>query len=156
MSPLSLSLMLPLLPAANHIHCCRYLVIYILNAIYLPDEDHGPFLEGQFSVHQSARIFNGIPTDHFQRQGKGGIVGITGNRLALLRWTLTHHATGDYAAAMHEFCAGESLDEKIHEECQTAAMKRDEDHVQTWRSHIKNSMTNPFDITSHAEVLINI
>ncbi len=64
--------------------------------------------------------------------------------------------TGNYAAAMHEFCAGESSNEKIHEECHTSVMKRDEEHVQTLRSHIKNSMTNPFDITSHPEVLINI
>ncbi len=64
--------------------------------------------------------------------------------------------TGDYAAAMHEICADESSAEKIREECHTVAMKRDDDHVQTLRTHIKNSMTNPFDITSHLEVLINI
>ncbi len=52
-------------------------------------------------------------------KAKGGIVGITRNMLVLLRWTLTHHVTDDYAAAMHEFCAGESSDEKIHEECHT-------------------------------------
>ncbi len=89
-------------------------------------------------------------------KGKGGTVGITRNMLALLRWTPTHHVTGDYAAAMNEFCAGESSDGKIHGECHTAAMKRDDDQVQTLRSHIKNSMTNPFYISSHPEVLINI
>ncbi len=83
-------------------------------------------------------------------------VGSLGKASALLRWTVTCHMTANYDAAIHEFCAGESLDEKIHEGCHTAAMKRDEDHVQTLRSHIKNSMTNTFDITSHPEVLINI
>ncbi len=40
---------------------------------------------------------------------------------------------GDYGAAMHGFCAGESSDEKIHEESHTAVRTRGEEHVQYFR-----------------------
>lgn len=40
---------------------------------------------------------------------------------------------------------------EIHEHEQTAAMKRDEKHVQDIINHINNIMTNPFDADLHPE-----
>ncbi len=61
--------------------------------------------------------------------GKGGIVGITRNRLALLRWTLTCHMT----VIVMTTCTRSvqvDLHMYLHEEYHIAAMETDADRVQ--------------------------
>ncbi len=84
--------------------------IYALNCILLSDEVQSPYLLGEFSVRLKASIFNGIPSDMGTEQtimkdstGNGAIAGITRQKAALIRWILTCHITGEYAAAMKHF-----------------------------------------------------
>jgi hypothetical protein len=49
-----------------------------------------------------------------------------------------------------------AIDESFHEETKPAALKRDESHVNLVREHVKQRMTNPFDVASHSKSLVNI
>jgi hypothetical protein len=46
-----------------------------------------------------------------------------------------------------------AIDESFHEERKPAALKRDESHVNLMREHVKQRMTNPFDVASHPKSL---
>ena len=46
--------------------------------------------------------------------------------------------------------------EASHEETKPAAMKRDEQQVNDLIDHIRNKMTDPFDVALHPALLINI
>ena len=46
-----------------------------------------------------------------------------------------------------------AIDESFHEETKPAALKRDESHVNLMRKHVKQRITNPFDVASHAKSL---
>ena len=46
--------------------------------------------------------------------------------------------------------------QKSHDETLPTAMKRDEEHVTKLITQLKENMTNPFDVDSHPDVLINI
>ena len=45
---------------------------------------------------------------------------------------------------------------EIHEETLPAAMRRDAEHAVALVSHLRERMTNPFDVSTHPNVLINI
>ena len=49
-----------------------------------------------------------------------------------------------------------SIGESFHEETKPAALKRDESHVILMREHVKQRITNPFDVASHPKSLVNI
>ena len=49
-----------------------------------------------------------------------------------------------------------AIDESFQEETKPATLKRDESHVNLMREHVKQRMTNPFDVASHPKSLVNI
>ena len=85
-----------------------------------------------------------------------GIVGLTRKAPALLRWTMTRHIMGDYAATMKQR-GGISIDDhSSHEESHPGTKKRDEEHHHMMSSHLDNHMTNPFELENYPDKLINI
>ena len=89
-------------------------------------------------------------------KGRGSIVGITRQKAALIRWSLTRHVLAEFTGEMRIRSGTVAIDESFQEETQPAALKRDESHVNLMREHVKQRMTNPFDVASHPKSLVNI
>ena len=78
--------------------------------------------KGGFVVRRSDNNFNSVPTDQALEQSinreaksKGGVIGYTLRKGALLRWFLTRHATGEYAERFNDICSSVKP-KKLHEE----------------------------------------
>ncbi len=92
-------------------------------------------------------------------KGQGGVGGITTQESARIRWSLSRHIVGVYVSAMWEQSGKVDSENKIHKETQPAAMEHDEQHHQhhqTLKSYIKDNMTDPFDVESPPDKLINV
>jgi hypothetical protein len=63
-------------------------------------------------------------------KGRGGIVGITRQKSALIRWTLCWYVLADLSAEMRTKSGLTSTEETVHEETKPTALHRDEAHVQ--------------------------
>jgi hypothetical protein len=58
-------------------------------------------------------------------KGSGGIVGITNQKAALVRWTLTRHFLTSFSSAMNDRAGITSTSNTSHEEMKQTALKRD-------------------------------
>jgi hypothetical protein len=63
-------------------------------------------------------------------KGRGGIVGITRQKSALIQWTLCRHVLADFSGEMRTRSGLTSTEETVHEETKPTALRRDEAHVQ--------------------------
>ena len=75
-----------------------------------------------FVVRRSDKNFNSVSTDQALEQNinreaksKGGVIGCTLRKGALLRWLLTRHVTGEYAERFNDICSW-AKPKKLHEE----------------------------------------
>ncbi len=156
--------MLPYIFQTDRMNYSRWLPVYLLEMIQLP-EDLKLVLSSNFSFHEKSGKFNGIWLDMGMEKtiirdskGQGGIGGLTQQRSALIRWTLTRRILGSYASVMRTR-SGLSSDDNvhnIHDEPKPTAMARDEQHVTTLTKHIKECMTHPFHTEAHPDILVNI
>jgi hypothetical protein len=90
-------------------------------------------------------------------KGSGEIVNITRQKSALIRWSLTRHVLADFSSEMKERSGSISVSEHtVHDKTKPACLKRDEEHVQLLLQHLQQSMTDPFNVTVHPNLLINI
>jgi hypothetical protein len=89
-------------------------------------------------------------------KGSGGIIGLTNQKSALLRWTFTRQILARFSSEMKTRSGLSSSTEKDHEENRPTAMKRDEEHVRSLIDHVKNNMTDPFNVEACPKDLINI
>ncbi|CAC5405606.1 unnamed protein product [Mytilus coruscus] len=129
----------------------------------LPEETYSAFMSGKFPVRQKSGVFNGIWSDMATEKtiikdskGSGGIVGLTTQKSALLRWTFTRHFLARYASEMKKRSGIALGSDEDHEENRPTAMKRDEQQVNDLIEHVQNNMTDPFDIEEFSKSLINI
>jgi hypothetical protein len=74
-------------------------------------------------------------------KGSGGIVGITNQKSALVRWTLTKHFLASFSSAMNDRTGITSTSNTSHEEMKQTALKRDEEQVQAIVNGYKNAQT---------------
>ena len=81
-------------------------------------------------------------------EGSDGIVGITHQKSALVRWT-------SFSSAMNDRAGITSTSKTSHEEIMQTALKRDEEQVQAIVNHLNETMTDPFDIEAHPPCLMN-
>ncbi|CAC5356069.1 unnamed protein product [Mytilus coruscus] len=121
------------------------------------------FASGQFAIRQKPGKFNGVWSDMATEKtvikdskGRGSIVGITRQKSALIRWSLTRHVLGELSAEMRSSSGFSAPEELFHEETRQKALQRDKEHVKLVVEHVHQRMTNPFDIKSHPKALINI
>ena len=159
----SQSNMLPYFFTTDRTNYSRWMPVYLLDMLSLPEEISEQFKMGHFAIRQKPGKFNGIWSDLGvektvirDSKGSGGIVGLTRKKAAMVRWSLTRHILGGYASAMKDRSGQGVTDRHQHEETYPAAMKRDEEHLNALTSHLRDKMTDPFDVTSHPEVLVNI
>ncbi len=135
----------------------------------LPKKIVDSFEEGQFSIKQKPGKFNGIAGDMGTEKtviknskGKSCLLGITRQKAAIVRLSLSRHILGQYTRAMKEFAATaqeknvEKETLRVHPECQPTAMKHDETHLTAIINHINTSMTDPCDIEKHPSCFIKI
>lgn len=73
-----------------------------------------------------------------------------------MRWSLTRHVLADFCSEMRSRSGASSKDDDSHDEAKRAAMKRDEEHVKLLIDHLRERMTDPFEVEEHPEALINI
>ena len=156
--------LLPYFFVTNRTNYSRWIPVYLLEMSQIPLDIQTAFEDGEFSFTEIPESFSGIWSDMATEKtvienakGDGGIVGFTRKKPALIRWTLTRHIAAQYSVAMKERSGITSADNSVHQQEKAASRKQDEDHVRTLISHLKNSMTNPFDcfFLDH-NVLINI
>lgn len=161
----SLARMLPYFFVTQRVNYSRWLPVYLLDMLELPDSVQSAFKEGQFTVKNSSGRFNGLWSDMGTEttvirdaKGDGGIIGLTRKEGAMARWSLTRHLLGEIAYAVRERSGIRvPCNPSTHEQAQPSKMKQDEEHVQGMVLHINENMTNPFDVDSHpGGVLINI
>ena len=94
------------------------------------------FESGEFAICQKPGKFNGVWSDMATEKtvirdskGRGGIVGITRQKSALIRWTLCRHVLADFSAEMRTRSGLTSTEETVHGETKPTALRRDEAHV---------------------------
>ena len=128
----------------------------------LPRELQTAFEAGEFAVRQIPGCFKGSWSDMGTEKtvtrnakGRSGIVGLTRNKPALIRWTLTGHIMREYTNAMPERSGlSPDAEDKDQKEVLTSTLKRDEQHVRVLTKHAVNNVTNPFEPQSHPDVLM--
>jgi hypothetical protein len=160
----SVSAMLPLMFVTNRVNYSRWLPVYLLDIFSLPPEVVSKFESGNFAIQQKPSAFNGIGSDIATEKtgikdskGYGGIVNITRQKSALIRWSLTRHVLAYVSAEMRQRSGFAALaDKMMHEESKPTCLKRDEEHVKLLVDQIHQRMTEPFDVLSHSKPLINI
>ena len=84
--------MLPYMFITNRVNYSRWLPVYLLDMHFLPPDVQAAFESGQFAICQKPGKFNGIWSDMATEKtvirdskGRGGIVGITRQKAALIR-----------------------------------------------------------------------
>ena len=85
-------------------------------------------------------------------KSESGVVGLTRKKPALVRWALTHHLLGQYAASMRKRSGPCEKDGSPHYECTESTLKRDEADVTKLVIHFSSNMTNPFALLDHEEL----
>ena len=84
---------------------------------------------------------------------RGGIVGLTQNASALVRWFITSHKRAELTAVTKRLCNLEdSYKTGTHKEAGSQRVKRDENDVQWLINTITNTMSNPFDFNEASKV----
>lgn len=161
----SFTKMIPYYFATNRPNYARWSCVYILDMIQLPDDVKDAFEAGQFAIYRSNNQFNGIWSDMAvestvirDAKSASGVAGITRKQSALVRWSLTRHLLGEYARAMQRR-TGEVEDpssQRPHEQSKPSMLKQDEKHTEKILHHIRHNMTDPFDVSLHPDVLLNI
>ena len=122
----------------------------------LPVEIKSAFEKGECSIRQTSGSFNGTEKTIIKdSQGSGGIVRITIQKSALVRWTLTRHFLASFNSAMNDRAGITSTSNTSHEEMKQTTLKRDEEQVQAIVNHLSETMTDPFDIEDHLPCLMN-
>ncbi|KAK3108281.1 hypothetical protein FSP39_004793 [Pinctada imbricata] len=86
-------------------------------------------------------------------KGDGGIVGMTQNKSALLRWSMTKHTLAAYSRSLQDRTScGVQSSQAPHQEASPAFMKRDEELLM----HFEQNMTDPFEVEKHPPCLLNV
>jgi hypothetical protein len=137
--------------------------VYILDILELSPEIKSAFEKGEFSIRQTSGSFNGIWSDMGTEKniitdsnGSAGIVGITNQTSALVRWTLTRHFLASLSSVMNDRAGITSTSNTSQDDIKQTALKRVEEQVQTIVKHLSETMTDPFDIETHPPCLMHI
>ena len=102
--------MVPHVFATDTQNYARWTPVYILDMLNLPREVQSAFEAGEFAARQIPGCFNGIWNDMCtektvirDEKGSSGIIGLTKEKPALIRWTLTRYIISEYTKAMREW-----------------------------------------------------
>ncbi|CAC5426769.1 unnamed protein product [Mytilus coruscus] len=160
----SVSAMVPFIFVTNRVNYSRWLPVYIQDMFNLPPDVLPAFESGDFSIQQKPSAFNGIWSDMATEKTVikdskrcGGIVNITRQKPALIRWSLTRHILADFSSEMRKRSGFTAVaDQLSHEEAKPTSMRKDDDHLKLLVDYMQQRMTDPFDVSLHPKPLINI
>ena len=118
---------------------------------------------GGFVVRRSSKQFKCVSTDQALEQtvnreakSRGGVIGFTLRKGALLRWLQTRHVTATYSEALKGMCNTRSSTDETHAELGSSRLTRDASDVQTICDALNSDYQNPFDLDTVPTALINI
>ena len=145
--------MLPWYFAYDHVNYARYLPVYLIHMIQLPEthpEAQLMLQNGEFGVQRTTEHgFAQLPIDQTIEQTlnrstktKGGIVGFSLKKNAVQRWLLTAHSRALFVDKCR-MMTGKKEDNRLHKETGKSRMKRDEEDVRKVME-VVSSWTNPF------------
>ena len=150
--------MLPWMFAYDHTNYARYLPVYWIEMMNLPDthpEAHGHLTPGEFAVQRSSGSFNQVPVDQtieqtINRDSKcpGGIIGFSLNKATVQRWTVTAHERADITKACRELAGLADETSGLHKETTKPRQSNDSKCVQRVVSIIPEQ-SNPFYPSEH-------
>ena len=149
--------MLPWYFAYDHVNYARYLPVYLLHMIQLPEThpEAQMMLEiGEFGLQRTTEHgFAQLPTEQTLNRStktKGGIVGFSLKKNAVQRWLLTAHSR---ALFVHKcrMMIGKKEDNRLHKETGKSRIKRDEEDVRKVMEVVSN-WTNPFVIPPNSNM----
>lgn len=148
--------MIPYFLIFNHINYVRGCILYLADMKTLPEELKTPFKQGYFTVKRSLGKFNSVATDHALEQSlirsskvQGGLIGITKNENAMLKWSTLYHYKASVTKDLQEYCyafedpTGDS-DIQLHKESGSFRVERDEVDVQYIMKFLLDN-DNPFE-----------
>ena len=154
--------MLPWYFAYDHVNYARYLPVYLIHMIQLPEthpEAQLMLQNGEFGVQRTTEHgFAQLPIDQTIEQTlnrstktKGGIVGFSLKKNAVQRWLLTAHSRALFVDKCR-MMTGKKEDNRLHKETGKSRMKRDEEDVQKVME-VVSSWTNPFQTSEELSSL---
>ena len=134
--------MLPWFLAYDHTNYARYLPVYLVHMLELPDKHpdaYSMLSQGDFGVQRTtSHGFSQLPVDQTIEQTlnrntktKGGIIGFSLKKGAVQRWMLTAHARASFVDRCREMASSHPQNErKGHKESGSVRKRRDEEDVQ--------------------------
>jgi hypothetical protein len=152
----SIKEMIPWFFAYDHTNYSRYLPVYLLHMISLPEthpEAHKLLENGDFGVQRiSKHGFAQVPVDQTIEQTlnrstktKGGIVGFSLRKGAVQRWMLTAHSRAAFIDRCRSMSTGVTKNPSSrHKEAAPPRMQRDESDVKKVMDTVSN-WKNPFE-----------
>lgn len=119
---------------------------------------------GAFVVKRSGKVkYNSVSTDqaleqtiNLEAKSKGGVVGFTLRKSALVRWLLTRHITAEYVVAFKSMLSSKEEEARRHTDFGRSKIERDHSDVAKILDGVLNQYENPFDLNSVPGGLINI
>ena len=150
--------MLPWFFAYDHINYARYLPVYLIHMLALPEthpEAHQMLAGGDFGVQRTSHGFSQVPVDQTIEQTinrstktKGGIVGFSLRKGAVQKWFVTAHDRAAFVDKCRTMVAtsggGQGGEQWMHKETGSARLKADEADVERVRE-VVGSWCNPFE-----------
>ena len=156
----SLQSMCPLLFAVNHQQYAKYLSVYTINLLNLPNEARALLEQNGFSVLRSKTTAGRTPVDltieqtiNKHAKSNGGIIGFSRSLPAYYRWTVTRHNRAQYVSALLQITDIESKSGEIQKEFCPSTIKKSEIAVQKTISAFK-AFINPFEMNTNE--LVNL
>ena len=146
--------MLPWYFAYDHVNYARYLPVYLMHMIQLPEthpEAQMMLENGDFGVQRNSEHgFSQLPVDQTIEQTlnrstktNGGIVGFSLKKNAVQRWLLTAHSRTRFVDKCR-MMTSKKEDNRPHKEAGKSRMKRDEEDVSKVMEVVSN-WTDPFE-----------
>ena len=154
--------MLPWLAAYDRTNYTRYLPLYVLDMLRLPETHpdlHTELMNGNFAVQRSNQPFTSIPHDQTievtinkDTKVRGGLVGKTLRRDTTNKWIWTAADRATYFQSCKDLCGQGSASSRGHPDGSVARIKQDERAIQKIVETV-NDLVNPF---IHHEVITHI
>ena len=147
---------LPWFFAYDHTNYARYLPVYLVHMLELPDthpDAYSMLSQGDFGVQRTiSHGFSQLPVDQTieltlnrNTKTKGGVIGFSLKKGTAQRWMLTAHARASFVNRCREMASSHPQDEiKGHKESGSVRKRRDEEDVQKVMEMI-SQWRNPFE-----------
>ena len=154
--------LLPFFFAANRSTYARYMTYMLLSENRLPEKVIRSFSNGNFVAKLTDGTFNGVwldyvleVTENKSLKTTGGIIGITHNENALIRWFLSRPVTARYSMAFSGNGPDHQQAEKRHHTDNKSFKDSFNSDVSKMCEMFEETFIDPFSITNPSARLVN-